>query len=77
VAPTGNAYRVEYRDAGGRVVLGHLPAGTARHHASLAPFAAHLRLAGHVTGHLALIDPATGAVVARRAVVPRPGTRAP
>ena len=57
-------YRVEHWVGGGRVALGRVP-GPA-HHAALVPFASHLRLAGRAAGTLALVDEASGAVVARR-----------
>ncbi len=61
-------YRVEHQDANGQVdgTLGRLPAYAPAHHATLAPFVAHLRLAGRDRGVLALVDEATSEVVARR-----------
>ena len=64
--PAARGFRVEHRDEGAAVVLGHLPAGVPQHHATLAPYASHLRLAGRASGEVALVDEATGAVVARR-----------
>ena len=63
-------YRVEHRGTHGGVLamLGVASPGSPAHHQSLAPFAAHLRLAGRGEGVLVLIDAVTGAVVARRRV---------
>ena len=49
------------------------------HHTALAPFVAHLALAGRATGELVLLAVATGTVVARRALAgpPRRGWRGP
>lgn len=41
------------------------------HHRSLERFATHLRLAGTTEGELRLIEPVTGAIVARRQIQPR------
>ena len=62
-------YRVEHWVGDVRVVLGRI-AGAA-HHTTLAPFASHLRLAGHTTGALVLVDEASGTIVARRRLVVR------
>ena len=61
-------YRVEHRDAAGAAVL-HEADLCHAHHASLAPYASQLRLAGRTDGELALIDPSTGVVVARRRIL--------
>ena len=66
----GGALRVEHRDGGDAEVLGCLPAGTPRHHATLAPFASHLRQAGRTSGEVALVEADTGAVLARRRLRP-------
>ena len=61
-----SGYRVELWRSDMTEVLGELPAGTPAHHQSLAPFAIQLRLEGAPFGILALVDEATGEVVARR-----------
>ena len=68
--PVMARYRVEHRGPHGGVlgVLGAPSPGAPAHHRTLAPFAAHLRLAGRGEGHLALVEARTGAVVARRRV---------
>ena len=70
--PAAGGYRVEHRGAGGAAVLGHLPAGTPRHHTVLAPWASHLRLAGQAAGKLVLVEAATGVAVASRRLAARP-----
>ena len=69
-APAGGALRVEHRDGGVATVLGRLPADAPRHHATLAPFVSHLRLAGRTSGEVALVEAGTGAVLARRHLRP-------
>ena len=58
-------HRVEHRTAEGAVVL-HAGDECFPHHAALARDASSLRLAWRATGDLVLVDPGTGAVVARR-----------
>lgn len=59
-------YRVEHLDGERVHVLGRLPNSIPVHHASLVPYASHLRLAGRARGALLLVDEASGRVVARR-----------
>ncbi len=67
-------WRVEHRTREGAAVLDERGLCFA-HHRSLDPYVAQLALAGRTTGELVLVDPATGAVVARRRVAPpRRGT---
>jgi hypothetical protein len=69
-------YRVEHRDGPRLRVLGEL-VGVPAHPATLDPFVSTLLRAGD-GGELRLVDAATGAVVARRRVVPfrsKAGTR--
>jgi hypothetical protein len=66
-APQLGGYRVEYRGPAGAAVL-HESDLCAPHHSALAPYASKLLLSGRAEGELALIDPVTGRVVARRRV---------
>ena len=61
--------RVELRTATGMEVL-HAGGVYVAHHRSLEPFASYLALGGVTDGTLALVEEATGAVVARRRVAP-------
>ena len=69
-AAKADALRVEHRYEGTVEEIGRLPAGTPRHHATLAPFASHLHLAGRASGEVALVEADTGAVLARRRLQP-------
>jgi hypothetical protein len=69
------AYRVEWRGTGGGAeVLAVLEGGHA-HWSALEPFAAGLRLAGRRRGELALVDPGSGAVLARADLAAPPRRR--
>jgi hypothetical protein len=62
---SGGPWRVEWRGAGGTEVLARLDSGY-RHHTALEPWVSRLRADGRREGELALVDEASGAVVARR-----------
>jgi hypothetical protein len=64
-------YRVEHREHGTIRPLGTIDHAFA-HHTALDPFVSALVLAGE-GGEVLLVDDATGAVVARRAVLPYQG----
>ena len=75
-SPVGRlgCYRVEHRGPAGTVVL-HEADVCHAHHRALERYAAQLILSGQTEGELVLVDPQTGAVVARRRVRPIPRRR--